>query len=151
MSTAPISSSLHTSQPIAAQGNSKPIHQGFRNLANAPNSGDLTGVKDAFSAIQQLLQRPESGKANPSPGSGNKSQNPISTDLAAFGKALLSGDLGAAQDSVKNFLGELQAARGRNLHQAPGGEGVINSITRSTGASQSAGSRSIGSLVNTTA
>jgi hypothetical protein len=150
VSIAPASSTLNTGQPSATQGHTKPLRRDFQNLANAPTSGDLAGVKDAFSAIQQLLQGSESGIAS-QPQEGNKPPNQLGADLVAFGKALVSGRLGAAQDSVKSLLGDIQAARSRHQPPAQGGEDAADSVTPSTSAGRSTGSRSPGSLINTTA
>jgi len=151
VSVSPISSTLSAVHPNVAPGNAKPIRQDFQKLATAPTSGDLAGVKDAFSAVQQLLQGSESSKSIQPQGGGNKPKNQLSTDLVAFGKALMSGDLGSAQDSVKSLLGDIEAARSRHMHLAPGGEGAPNSVTPPTRASSSAESKPIGSSINTTA
>jgi hypothetical protein len=151
VSIAPISSSLSAFQSNAVQGNAKPIRQDFQNLATAPTSGDLAGAKEAFAAVQKLLQNPEAGKAGASQG-GDKPQNRLSTDLVAIGKALISGDMVSfAKDSVNSLLGEIQAARGRSQPQAQGGEGAASSIASSTSASRPGGSKPVGSLINTTA
>ena len=150
MSIAPVSSSFSTHQPGAAQGD-KPIRQDFPNLADASKADYIAGAKDAFSAVQQLLQGAESGKASAPQVSANKPQNQLGTDLLAFGKALVFGDLGSVQDSVKSLLGDIQAARGRYQQQAQGSEGAINSITPSTSAARPAGSKPAGSVINTTA
>ena len=146
-----ISSSPSSVQTNAVQANTKTIRQDFQNLATAPTSGDLAGAKDAFSAIQKLLQSPESSKAGPPQGNGAKPKHQLSTDLVAFGKALISGNLGAAQDSVKSLLGDIEAARGRYQPQAQGGDSTFNSITPSAGAGRPAGGKAVGSLINTTA
>ena len=149
MSIAPVSSSLNSFQSNAVQGNAKPIRQDFQNLATAPTSGDLAGAKEAFAAVQKLLQNPEAGKAGPSQ-DGNKPQKRLSKDLLAIGKALISGDMVSfAKDSVSSLLGEIQAARGRSQGQS--GEGAASSIASSTSASRPGGSKPVGSLINTTA
>jgi len=150
MSIAPASSNIGAFQPKAAQDTTKPIREDFRNLASTASSGDLAGAKDAFAAVQRLLQSSESGKQNQSQG-GAKPINQLSTNLVGIGKALLTGGLGAAQNSVSTFLGDIQAARGRSQHQKQGVEGVINSDAPPTVAGQKPGSKPIGSLINTTA
>ena len=151
MSVAPTSSTIGSFQPSAAQANSKTIRQDFQNLVTAPASGDLAGAKDAFAAMQRLLQGAESNKASQPQGVGNKPQNQLGSGLVAFGKALLSGDLGSAQDSVKSLLGEIQTARSRYQYPAQSGEGAINSVTPSMRASSATGTKSIGTLINTSA
>jgi hypothetical protein len=151
VSIAPVPSNPNTHQPSAAQVNPKPIRQDFQNLAAASTAANLAGARDAFSAVQQLLQANEPGKASQAQGSGNKPKNQLGTDLVAFGKAIMSGDLGSAQDSVKSLLGDIQAARGRYQGPTQGGQGAINSITPSERAIGTTGSKSVGSLINTTA
>ena len=151
MSVAPTSSSISSFQPSVAQANSKPIRQDLQNFTTAPASGDLAGAKEAFAAMQRLLQGAESNKASQPQGVGNKPQNQLGSGLVAFGKALLSGDLGSAQDSVKSLLGEIQTARSRYQYPAQSGEGAINSVTPSMRASSATGSKSIGTLINTSA
>jgi hypothetical protein len=151
VSVAPITSSLSPHQPPAAQATSKPIRQDARNIATASTSGDLAGAREAFAAIQKLLEGTESDKTNQSQGGGNNPQNQLGTDLFAFGKALLSGDLGSGLDSVKNLIGDIRAARSRYQHPAQVGEGAISSAAPAMRASSTAGSKSIGSLINTSA
>ncbi len=150
MSIAPISSSLFAPQASAAQGTARPMRQDFQNLATAPASADLAGAKEAFAAVQKLLENPESGKASPSQG-GGKPPNPLGMDLVGFGKALLSGDLSFAKDSVNSLLGEIQAARGRSQQRAQGGEGALNSAAPPTSTGRPTGGKAVGSLINTTA
>lgn len=147
----PVSSSLASFQAAAAQASTSPIRQGPQKLATAPASVDLSGARDAFSSVQQLLQGSEPGKANPSPEGGGKPQKLPATDLVAFGKTLMSGVLDSAQDSVKSLLGDIQAARNRSQRPAQGGEVAVNSPAASTRVDAGAGSRSIGTLINTRA
>ena len=151
MSIAPVSSSLSALHSNAVQGNARPIRQDVPNQATSAASGDLAGAKEAFAAVQKLLQNPQSGKVSQPQSQGAKPQQKLGTDLVAFGRALLSGDLGSAKDSVSSLLGEIQAARGRSQHQGQGGEGAINSTASSTSAHRPAGSKAVGSLINTTA
>jgi len=154
MSIAPVSSSFSAFQPSAVQGNPRQIRQDFQNLASALKSGDLAGAKDAFSALQQLLQGFQPPDAGPSPGSGNKLQNQLGADLAAIGKALQSGDLGSAQDSLKKLLDDMQASHGGQQRQAQVGQVAFNSISILTSASAggAAGGATAGSVrIDTTA
>jgi hypothetical protein len=108
-------------------------------------------MKDAFFAMQQLLQNSGSGEVGSSQGGVQKLQNPRSTDLVAYGKALVSGVLETVQDSAKDVLREIQAARGRSQPPLQSGEGAAVSITASISAGRSTGSKPVGSLINTTA
>lgn len=151
MPIAPISSSLSAFQSNAVQGNAKPMRPDLRNPATSAAPGDLAGAKEAFAAVQKLLQSPQSGEAIQPQSKGAKPQRQLGTDLVALGRALLSGDLGSAKDSVSSLLGEIQAARGRSGYQGQGGEVAMTSSVSSVGANRPAGSKSVGSLINTTA
>jgi len=151
VSVAPVTLSPSTHQPRAAQPTSKPILQDARNIATLSRSDGLAGAKEAFSAIQQLLEGTDSNNAIQSQGGGNKPQNRLGTDLFAIGKALLSGDLGSGLDSVEGLIGDIQAARSRYQHSAQVGEGAISSAAPAMRASSTTGSKSIGSLINTSA
>ena len=158
MSIAPISSALKTYQPGAVQGD-RQIRQDVQNIARAPGGAQapdyIAGAKDAFSAVQQLLQNPQAGKSSQTQGGANKlqnqPQNQPATDFLAVGKALFAGGLGSVQDSVKGLLGDIQAARSRQQPIAQGVAGATNSAAPATSASRPAGSRSVGTLINTTA
>ena len=151
MPIAPISSSLSAFQSNAVQGNAKPMRPDFQQHAASAISGDLAGAKEAFAAVQKLLQNPQSAETTQPQSKGAKPQRQLGTDLLTLGRALLSGDLGSAKDSVSSLLGEIQAARGRSEYQGQSGQGAIGSTASSTGPSRPAGSRAVGSLINTTA
>jgi len=138
MSIAPISSSMSTYQPSAPQAG-KGIRQDFQNLAGALKAGDLPGAKDAFSKLQQLLQGFQSGNVNQAQGNGNKSQDKLGADLTAIGKALQSGDLTSAQDSLKKLLEDMQAMRGGYRQQTQAGQGAGGAAPPSTSASAATG------------
>ena len=82
------------------------IRQDFGQLANALQSGDLSGAQSAYSNLQQLLQsRPGASNAN------SNAPNTIQTDFASLGQALQSGDLNQAQSVFAQLQKDLQAAR----------------------------------------
>jgi hypothetical protein len=151
VSIAPMSSSIGAQQPSAAAGAARPVSQDVRTIATAPAAADLARAKEAFAAIRKVLEGSESGKASQSPGSGDKPGNQLGTDLAGIGKALMAADLGAVQNSVKGLLGDIQAAHSRYQSPAPGAERAAQAIPTSTRADSPAGSRPIGSRINTTA
>jgi hypothetical protein len=85
--------------------------QDFESLANALQSGSLTGAQSAFSSLQkdlpglsQLLQTGSSSSPSPA------QNNPIATALQSLQSALQSGDLSGAQQAFANLQQGLQGA-----------------------------------------
>ena len=120
MSIAPISSALKTYQPGAVQGD-RQIRQDVQNIARAPGGAQapdyIAGAKDAFSAVQQLLQNPQAGKSSQTQGGANKlqnqPQNQPATDFLAVGivhlvlgaeKFRTQGDVTAAEVGFSAML-----------------------------------------------
>jgi hypothetical protein len=132
MSISSVSSSYSTYQPSRAQSNFKQVRQDFSDLANALQAGDLAGAQNAFSALQQLMQRVQSDSQSQSQGNGT--QNQFSTDLAAIGKALQSGDVKSAKDALTKLQQDMQAGPQAHHHHAHGAEGANIAASSSIGA-----------------
>jgi hypothetical protein len=108
----------------------------FSQLADALNSGDLSGAQSAFSALQQL-QPGRFGAASSSGTTGTNGQNatgasnPISTDIATLSKALQSGDLSAAQTAFQKLQQDMSAAHQGHHHHHHKRAGGVDSTSNS--------------------
>lgn len=133
------------------QSSSSTIASAFQNLATALQSGDLKSAQSAYSQIQSLMQNAQSSQATTGQqASGQQSQ--FSTDFAALGKALQSGDMSAAQDALKK-LGQDMQSTGKahhHHHHHPGGGAPSQATASSTAVTSTAGTTdSSGNNVNT--
>jgi hypothetical protein len=137
MSVSGVSSNLSAYQATPAQGNFKHVRHAMGDLAQAFQAGDLPGAQEAYSALQQLMERAPSDTLNPSQGNGVKNQ--ISTDLAAIGTALESGDLQAAQDAFTTLRQDIQAARHARVPHLYGAQGTGDAVGSTTEPSTSEG------------
>jgi hypothetical protein len=104
------------------------------------------------------MQTAQSSNQSPSQNNSNGSnaQSQFSTDLAAIGNALQSGDMKSAQDAFAKLQQDMKAAGGghHHHHHAQGAEGASNtgnSLTGSTAAAVTGGSSSSANQINTTA
>jgi len=75
--------------------------QDFQSLANALQSGDLTGAQNAF----KLLQQDAGGKDGSNP---NNQNNQLSQDFQTLSDALNFNDLSTAQKAFAAFQKDLQ-------------------------------------------
>jgi hypothetical protein len=110
-------SSNSNAYPTPAESNRNAFRTDFSQLARALNAGDLSGPQWAFSALQQL----QPGRFAASSSSGGSQAvsgtSPIGADIATLGKALKSGDLGAAQDAFKKVQQDMSSVhRGHHHH-----------------------------------
>jgi hypothetical protein len=158
MTISGISPSYNTYQTGSAQNNFQQMRQDFKDLASTLQSGDLSGAQNAYAALQQIMQTAQSSNQNPSQNNSNSNnaQSQFSTDLAAIGKALQSGDLKSAQDAFAKLQQDMKAAGGghHHHHHAQGAEGAGNagnSLNGSSTAAVAGGSSSSANLINTTA
>jgi soluble cytochrome b562 len=135
MSVSPISAVYNTYQTYQtnSQNNFSQVRQGFKNLASALQSGDLSGAQQAFAALQQLLPNSSAGNQtqNGQPGSG---QNTFGTDFQALGQALKSGNLTDAQAAFSKLQQNMQSVQGHH-HQHRHHYGSAS--TQSTGSPKS--------------
>ena len=81
-------------------------------LAQAINSGDLTGAQQAYAQLTQTL-----GNTSTSNSTSGIPSDPFSQALAAIGQSLQSGSIQGAQQA----LASLQAQGGRGHHHHGGG------------------------------
>lgn len=140
MSISSISSVASGYQPTLNNwlNNLSQIRQGFKDLASALQSGDLTAAQTAFASLQQLLPNSSAGNQtqNGQQGSG---QNPFATDFSALAKALQSGDLSAAQTAFAKLQQDTQSVQGHHHHHHHKASASTQS-TASTTSSSSVGS-----------
>ena len=108
----------------------KQRRQDFEALAQALSSGDLSGAKSAFSALQQDFKNAR--VTQPGPQAQVNGQDKFQAALKALSQALGSGDLAAAQ----NAFAVLQQAQGHHhRHGQPDGGGSTAAAVTSASAS----------------
>ena len=115
MSISGIPSSFNSSAVQQFQQAAQQRRQDFNNLAQALQSGDLSGAQQAFSDLQQLRQSSSSNLSSATQPS-NQSTNVIAQDFTALGDALKSGDLSQAQSAFAKLGQDLKAAQGGSGH-----------------------------------
>lgn len=91
------------SQYIAASSNVSVSQQAYQSLQQSLASGNLTATQTAFNTYNQLNQGSTSSSA--SSGSGSSQ---LSTDMAALGSAISSGDLTTAQSAFATVQSDLK-------------------------------------------
>jgi len=101
------------------QGGYSSAGSAFKNLVTALQSGDLTGAQNPYSALQSIFQS-NAGTKTASLTSSNGEQNQVSTDFAALGKALQSGNISAAQDAMKKLAQDMQSSQRTHHHHHHG-------------------------------
>ena len=109
MSVSAVSSNSSLSQTDSSSVLNQ-LKQDFKQLANALQSGNLTGAQKAFKALQQLVQGSQSGSQSSGGQPATTGNNPLQNDFAALGQALSSGNLSAAQSAFSQLQTDMQAA-----------------------------------------
>jgi hypothetical protein len=79
--------------------------QDFSQLAQALQTGDLSGAQQAYANLQSLQQSQSSSNSN-----SNPNESPIQKDFAALGQALASGNLSQAQSDFSQLQNDLKSA-----------------------------------------
>jgi hypothetical protein len=151
MSISSVPSSINTPQAGGAQSLVARARQDLKELASALQSGDLSGAKNDFSALMQLMQSVQQPSQSQTPSSGT--QNKVGTDLTAIGNALQSGSLSSAQDAFNKLLQDMQvAAQGHHHHHhGHGAQYASNALGSSTGAGATDSGGSGAKRINATA
>jgi hypothetical protein len=109
MSISALSSNLITDLSQQQQRNPlQQLRQGFSQLANALQSGDLSGSQVAHSNLLTLLPDQQNGSTS---GTSSTPANATQNDFAKIGQALQSGDIGQAQAAFSQIQKNFQAAR----------------------------------------
>lgn len=101
----------NTVQNTAAQRRSD-----FQQLAQALQSGDLSGARQAFAALRQTFGASKPDQAGNQFGNspGGQSNGPF----AALAQALQSGDLSGAQQAFAALRTQMHGAHGHHHHRA---------------------------------
>jgi len=136
MSISAVSGLTYSAQPWSGQAN----FQAFSQLANALNSGDLSGAQQAYAALSQQQGSSQGASAN--------ANTPFATALNQIGQALQNGDLAGAQQA----LASLQQAQGGHHHgrHAHASGASTDSQNGVTSASQNDTTSSSSNIVNIT-
>jgi hypothetical protein len=126
MSISSISSNSDYFQNYSANGSSSLKQQGqqdFQSLADALQSGDLSGAQSAFASLMQLLPNSSSSATSQtqsatisSSSSTSNGTSSITNDLSALGQALQSGVLTGAQNDFSKLMQDTQAIGGSSHH-----------------------------------
>ena len=152
MSISAVSSNV-TAYQTNTQNSFQQRRADFQQLAQALQSGDLSGAQQAFAALQQAGS--SSGtQGQGSPPSGQN--NPLASDLSTLGQALQSGDLSSAQKAFATLQQDMQGMRQAHHHHHHGGvqgaaASVVSGLSATEGAATSADNDSSGVKINTTA
>jgi outer membrane protein assembly factor BamD (BamD/ComL family) len=93
------------------------VQQDYLQLANALQSGSLTGAQSAFTALEQALQT-QSGTSTTAAATSATSNDPIANDLSSLSQALTSGNLTQAQSAFSQLQTDIQAAQQSGASQA---------------------------------
>jgi Skp family chaperone for outer membrane proteins len=91
------------------------VQQDYTQLANALQSGNLTGAQTAFTALQQALGTQTNTSSNTN---STTSQDPILNDFNALGQAFSSGNLSQAQSAFAQLQSDVQTAQQSTASQA---------------------------------
>ncbi|MGB2592422.1 MAG: hypothetical protein WBG02_01325 [Candidatus Acidiferrum sp.] len=89
------------------------IQQGFQQLGQDLQSGNLSQAQSDFSALEQLLPSQLQTSATSTQG-GAQASNPLSQTLTQLGQDLSSGNLTAAQSDFATLQQDIQQQQGTN-------------------------------------
>jgi outer membrane protein assembly factor BamD (BamD/ComL family) len=91
----------------AQQSKSQKLQQGFQQLGQDLQSGNLSQAQSDFASLQQLLP---GGQQNPGVAStsGTQSSNPLATAVSQLAQDLQSGNLTAAQSDLATVQQDVQ-------------------------------------------
>ncbi len=104
------------SQYIAASSNVSASQQAFQALQQSLASGNLSAAQSAFNAYNQLNQSLTSAASTSTSSSSGGSQ--LSTDMAALGSAIGSGDLPTAQTAFPTVQSDLKTTPSQSMTNA---------------------------------
>jgi hypothetical protein len=141
VSSISLASSMYQNQQTYGQSNSQQIRQEFKDLGGALQSSDQSGANTAYAVLQQLLSNVLAGNqtssgstsgdttttdasvdpltsAQTGTGQSSDAQSTFSTDFAALGQALQSGDISQAQNAFQTLQQDMQSVGHRHHHFA---------------------------------
>jgi len=99
---------------LASQGKSHQLQQGFQQLTQDLQSGNLSQAQSDFDSLQQILPGNPQNFAVAS-ASGSQSSNPLATAVSQLANDLRSGNVNAAQSDLATVQQDVQ-----QLNQAQG-------------------------------
>lgn len=105
---------------LASHGKSHQLQQGFQQLAQDLQSGDLSQAQNDFASLQQLLP---SNPQNFAVASAPQTSNPLANAVSQLAKDLQSGNVNAAQSDLATVrqvvpqLGQSKSAGHAHHHQ----------------------------------
>jgi DNA-binding FadR family transcriptional regulator len=117
MSISAVSSNV-TAYQTNAQNSFRERRADFQQLAQALQSGNMTGAQQAFAALQQAGSS-SGAQGQSSPPSGQS--NPLANDFSTLGQALQAGDLSSAQKAFATLQQDMQGIRQAHHHHHHGG------------------------------
>jgi hypothetical protein len=108
MSAIAIASSLFSQfASLAAQNKSQQIKQGFQQLSQDLQAGNLSQSQSDFSSLRQILPTSQSNSAAAST-TAAQSTNPLATAVSQLAQDLKSGNLSAAQSDLPTVQQDVQ-------------------------------------------
>jgi hypothetical protein len=116
MSVSAISSNVNV-YSTTAQNRFQERRAEFQQLAQALQSGDLTGAQQAFAGLQQN-RSPSAAQGQNSSQSGQN--NSLAADFNTLGQALQSGDLSSAQKAFATLQKDMQTVHQAHHHHHHG-------------------------------
>jgi hypothetical protein len=155
VSSISLASSMYQNQQTYGQSNSQQIRQEFKDLGGALQSSDQSGANTAYAVLQQLLSNVLAGNqtssgstsgdttttdasvdpltsAQTGTGQSSDAQSTFSTDFAALGQALQSGDISQAKNAFQTLQQDMQSVGHHHHHHH---HGSFNTQTASDTAS----------------
>ena len=97
--------------------------QDFNSLAEALQSGDLSGAQNAFASLMQLIPNSSSSinsqtqsAATASTSNSSNGTSTVKSDFSVLGQALQSGDLTSAQNDFSKLMQDMQSIGGGHHH-----------------------------------
>ena len=132
MSVQGINASTNPYVPNTQAGSVSAVSE-FKNLVQAIQSGDLKTAQSAYSQLQGLVGNNQVSQSTSTTQSASP-QNQLSSDFAAIGKALQSGDMNSAQSALKKLGEDLQSARKTHRHHHHHGAHAPSDATTSSSA-----------------
>jgi hypothetical protein len=149
MSISSVTAAIYTPPVNSASSPQSQIGQAFQNLAQALQSNNVTGAKQAYTALSQLLAS-----------QGTSQSSPFSQALGQIGAALQANNLAGAQRAFATLLQHASALQpaavgqpqthGHHGHHHHGGTLAIGSAAQATsGTSLTAAVSGQGSVIAT--
>jgi hypothetical protein len=147
MSSLSVNSLTNPYQTYLQSSSSQSRSNNFQSLANALQSGNLSGAQSAFSALEQSYQS-QNGQSSTS-----NQNSTINNDFQNLSSALNSGNLSSAQQAFAQLQKDMQSQQTGHHHHHGGSQGqavqsLISSLASNSNSSSTSGT---GNTLNVTA